>query len=74
MYRNKPARWSRLIHIVKIISISTVATVSSIKRLIDGGYTHKNISENLEKENPGVRGLSVASVRKFYKLNGVSEV
>ena len=56
------------------MSISTVATVSSIKRLIDGGYTYKNISENLEKENPGVRGLSAASVRKFCKLNGVSEV
>ena len=50
MYKNKPARWSRLILIVDIISISTVATVSSIKRLIDGGYTYKNISENLEKE------------------------
>ena len=56
------------------MSISTVATVSSIKKLIDGGYTYKNISENLEIENPGVRGLSAASVRKFCKLNGVSEV
>ena len=54
--------------------ISTVATVSSIKRLINGGYTYKNISKNLEKENPGVRGLSAASVRKFCKLNDVSEV
>ena len=56
------------------MSISTVATVSSIKRLIDGGYTYKNISKNLDKENPGVRALSAASVRKFCKPNGVSEV
>ena len=50
------------------MSINTVAAKSHIKRLIDGGYTYKNISENLEIENPGVRGLSAASVRKF---NGV---
>ena len=54
------------------MSIDTVTTVARMKAMVDAGHSYKEISSFLMKENQGVRGLSVASVRRFCKANGIN--
>jgi hypothetical protein len=41
-------------------------------RLIEG-KTYQEISDILKERNPGINGLSIMSVRRFYTTNGIQK-
>ena len=45
-----------------------------VEYLIKSGLTYDEVSENIQRSYPGVRGLSACSVRRHCKVNDISHL
>jgi len=54
-------------------AVAKISTVQEINQWINKGLTYREISDLLLKKAPESKGLSMRSVRRFCKINGIGK-